>query len=405
MTLFAKNSTTAPWPVQDITMTRLVQKKNIQSVYSLKQEVGRGSWGVVRKCQHRQSREWFACKTLHKARVPPELLEQEVLNLARAKGHEHLVELVEVFEDKRNIHIVTELLTGGELYEQVIQLAKTPRKRFSPRDAAWIVRDILDAIRYLHEDCNIVHRDLKASNFLFARKGVVRSIKIIDFGLTRHAVPKSEDEPAVFKEAVGTVYYVAPEVLTHDEIGYSNKCDIWSVGVIAYLLLAASLPFQGKNEKDTVKLLMSETVQAEFPESRWKDVDPLAVDFCKTLLQKDPTQRPSARDALSLPWIVKHCDEPTFMFSKVEQPIRTEKTLEMDSDLESACSGGLFTTLSTEESWSTRSKNSRSSASPVAEIGPRQYDQEALSVVLEDSSHGKKSILRRMFSRKLSSNG
>ena len=402
-----RSTPTARHPQTPITMASLVQRKNIKSYYNLKHEVGRGSWGVVRKCQHRKTKEWFACKTLHKARVPAEVLEQEVLNLARAKGHEHLVELVEVFEDNRDIHIVTELLKGGELYSKVIQLAKTDQKRFPPRDAARIVRDILDAIRFLHEDCNIVHRDLKASNFLFARKDDAESIVIIDFGLTQHTVPKSKEQPAIFKDAVGTVYYVAPEVLTHDEIGYTNKCDIWSVGVIAYLLLSASLPFQGKDERETVKLLMSDDVQAKFPESRWKDVDPLAIDFCKTLLQKDPSKRPCARDAMSHPWIGKNCGKPQSALAppvSKEQPVPTEKTLEVDSDLESACSGGRATPLSADESFSMRSKNNKSSGSPVAEVVSREDDKETLSVVLEDSSHGKKSgILRRMFSRRSSS--
>ena len=413
MTFFKKktkpggsDSTQSPSCTKPITMASLVQKKNIRSVYNLKQEIGRGSWGVVYECQNRETKAWYACKTLHKAQLPKERLEQEVLNLARAKGHEHLVELVEVFEDKKDIHIVTELLTGGELYEKVIQLAKTSQKRFPPKDAAQIVRDSLDAIRFLHEECNIVHRDLKASNFLFARKDDPKSIVIIDFGLSQLAVPKSAAEPAIFKDAVGTVYYVAPEVLTHDEIGYTNKCDVWSIGVIAYLLLSASLPFQGKTEKETAKLLMSDSVQAEYPESRWKDVDPLAVDFCKTLLQKDPTKGPTAREAMTHPWIVKYCGEPEFAPTTApskEQPVRTEKTLDVDSDLESACSGGLAIALSAEESWSMRSKSTRSSGSPVADMVSQEGNKEALSVVLEDSSHGtKNSVLRRIFSRKSS---
>jgi serine/threonine protein kinase len=82
---------------------------------------------------------------------------------------------------------------------------------------------------------------------------------------------------------------VAPEVFAHDEIGYTNKCDVWSAGVIAYLVLSLSLPFRGRDEQETVRLLMSPNVRAEFPEAEWNDVDPLAIDFCKSLLNRDPS--------------------------------------------------------------------------------------------------------------------
>ncbi|KAG7339758.1 protein kinase domain containing protein [Nitzschia inconspicua] len=235
----------------------------------------------------RETKEWFAVKAINKSQVPEDernILEQEVISLERAQGHPHLVQLVDVFEDRKHIYIVTELLTGGELYERVLDMAhRTPPETFSSLDAAWIIRDILDAIRYLHENCNVAHRDLKASNFLFARKDDPRSIKIIDFGLSHRAAEplsscnceKRTFAPGILIGCVGTVYYVAPEVLTHDTLGYTNKCDIWSVGVIAYLILSGSLPFLGASERETVKLLMTESeLQPKFPNSKWKSVDP-----------------------------------------------------------------------------------------------------------------------------------
>lgn len=356
-------------------------KRSLKSTYLVnkKEVIGQGSWGIVRKCQHRQTKQWFAVKTIHKAQIPKDeadILQQEVSNLERAKGHAHLVELVDVFEDRRSVHIVTELLTGGELYQRVIDMAHyrttttTPMKQttFSMEDAAWMVRNILDAIRHLHEVCHVVHRDLKASNFLFATRDNPRSIKIIDFGLSKH-IDDDDDEDynndngGVGEErltgCVGTPYYVAPEVLTYDpNVGYTNKCDVWSVGVIAYLILSASLPFQGADERETVKILMTESeLEADFPESKWKHVEPMAVDFCKYLLQKDPIERPTARQAMLHPWIVHYCGKPPSPspIGCKEKPNRTEKTLDMDSevDLQSIPSVRGFTcSLSEAASWS-----------------------------------------------------
>jgi serine/threonine protein kinase len=390
-------------------------KKNIQSKYNLKKEViGKGSWGIVRKCQDRQTKQWFACKTISKTQVPCDetvILEQEVTNLERAKGHLHLVELVDVFEDHKDIHIVTELLTGGELYQQVVDLAsRKPPQTFPIADAAWMIRNILEAIRYLHDVCHVVHRDLKASNFLFAKPNDPRSIKIIDFGLSRHAAPLPSDDGEIQQNCdsslgmvtgcVGTAYYVAPEVLTHDTIGYTNKCDIWSVGVISYLILSGSLPFHGTDERETVKLLMAESVHPAFPDTRWKDVDPMAIDFCKSLLQKHPSNRPSARQAMYHPWLVKHCGEPPSTVHK-EKHTRTEKTWDDESDAELpsiASCGGLTSSPSEEESLSVP-RNNASSPELKALSSDKENGSEPLTTVPEDSIHGVRNILRKMITR------
>ena len=195
----------------------------------------------------------------------------------------------------------------------------------------------------------IVHRDLKASNFMFKRKDDVavavaggrgrsgggrsrgptknqnrntvggsnscnnktrnsqnlRDLRIIDFGLST----KIDPDTGLVKGCMGTPYYVAPEVLTKEF--YDSKCDVWSIGVVAYLILSRDLPFRGKTEQETVNLLMkADEHQPTYDSPRWRSLEPEAIDFCKSLLQTDPSKRPTAREAMSHPWIVKHCGPP-----------------------------------------------------------------------------------------------
>ena len=403
------------------------RNKTVKSSYILKEVIGQGSWGVVRKCQHRQTKQVFACKTIHKSKVPSkeeeEMMHEEIANLYRVKGYnDHIVEVVDVYEDKKQIHIVTELISGGELYERVIQLAKTPQKRFKEQDAAWMIHNVLDAIRYLHDVAHCVHRDLKASNFLFADKDDPRSIKIIDLGLSMYNPPSEDEEEdndnvnddnssssttsddhhnngQLFYGCVGTPYYVAPEVLTHDETGYTNKCDVWSIGVIAYLILSVSLPFQGKDERETVKMLMSSDVQANYLDSKWKDVDPLAIEFCKSLLQKDPAKRPSARQAMSHPWLVKHCGEPSF---NAKKEARNELEVEFES-LSPSCS--LKGSISREESLSLRTRSTEASV-PLMDILSKDDDDDnngkivrvVMAPLPEDG--GRRNFLNKLFARR-----
>jgi len=176
------------------------------------------------------------------------------IELLKEVHHPHIIELYEVYEDDSQIHMVTELCTGGELYDKVVEKAESPEGHFNEEDAGILARDILDAIRYIHDELNIVHRDLKPENFLLKDESDEAAVKIIDFGLSR-----KNDAPfgimttrvGTFKEKtwntrapcivhralettqpfyfilIGTPYYVAPEVLTEH---YTYKCDMWSIG-------------------------------------------------------------------------------------------------------------------------------------------------------------------------------
>jgi Protein kinase domain len=149
-------------------------------------ELGHGHYGVVRKCMHRESGDWYAIKSIRKSKVSKiEVLKREIEILKEVK-HPHIIELFEVYEDERYLHLITELCTGGELFDRIIAKTQSTEGHFSEHDAAVLVRAILDAIRYCHDEKGIVHRDLKPENFLFLNDADDAPIKIIDFGLSRH---------------------------------------------------------------------------------------------------------------------------------------------------------------------------------------------------------------------------
>jgi calcium-dependent protein kinase len=163
--------------------------------------LGSGSFGTVRKCSDRSTGELLAVKTIKKSQCTNvESLRREIAILAEV-DHPHIIKLVEIFEDESDLHLVTELCTGGELYDRVIEKAESEEKHFAEEDAACIIRNVLDAIRYCHDVKKIVHRDLKPENFLMLNDSEDSPVKIIDFGLSRF-----DDSPmGIMSSRVGTL--------------------------------------------------------------------------------------------------------------------------------------------------------------------------------------------------------
>jgi calcium-dependent protein kinase len=258
--------------------------------------IGSGAYGMVRKCQNKQSDALAAVKTINKSRVRDVVDLKREIEILRTVNHPNIIRLYDVYEDTYFIHLVTELCTGGELYDRVIDKADSEEGHYSEEDASCLVRDILGAIAYCHDVVKIVHRDLKPENFLLLDKRDDAPIKIIDFGLSRF-----DDSPfGIMNTRVGSPYYVAPEVL---QGAYTNKCDIWSIGVITYLLLCGFAPFNGDDDGET--FFMIENATLVFPSPEWDDISPLAKDFVKALLDRDPNKRIPASAALQHPWIHK----------------------------------------------------------------------------------------------------
>ena len=226
-----------------------------------------------------------------------DVLRREVSLLKEVK-HPNIIELKDLHEDQKYLHLITELCTGGELFDRII--AKTQEEHqdgqscFSEMDAASLIRRTLDAINYCHNVKGIVHRDLKPENFLFKDSSSNSDMKIIDFGLSRH----DDENFGVMKTKVGTPYYVAPEVLDRH---YTKACDMWSIGVIAYILLCGYPPFYGDSDSEIFRNVRSAVY--DYPSPEWDKISSSARNFIDGLLQKDPEQRMSAREALQHSWI------------------------------------------------------------------------------------------------------
>jgi len=259
-------------------------------------ELGHGHYGIVRKCMNRETNQWYAIKSIRKAKVKKiEVLKREIEILKEVK-HPHIIELVDVFEDAKYLHLVTVLCTGGELFDRIIAKSTSPEGHYSEHDAAALIKDILNAIAYCHSK-GIVHRDLKPENFLFLTESEESPIKIIDFGLSRHKDTNEE----MMKTKVGTPYYVAPEVLRRE---YNEACDIWSIGVITYILLCGYPPFYGDSDAEIFNSVR--IGQFDFPSPEWDEISDSAKNFVTFLLQQQAELRPTAPAATDHPWITEH---------------------------------------------------------------------------------------------------
>lgn len=265
----------------------------IEEVFEMKRVLGTGAFSVVKLAEHKKTHETFAIKVVDKdavAKEKKEMLEREVDILKRIQ-HKNIVAVKEIYETEKYLYLVMELATGGELFDSIVK-----RGKYSESDAALLVHQVVSAINYLHSK-GIVHRDLKPENLLLATKDVNSPIKIADFGLS-----KIMEASAVLITACGTPGYVAPEVLKGE--GYQQEVDVWSIGVIMYILLCGFPPFWGENNSKLFEKIM--VGNFSFPSPYWDKVSPSAKDLIRRMLVVDPKQRLSSKEILVHPWILGH---------------------------------------------------------------------------------------------------
>ena len=262
--------------------------------YILPKIIGKGHYGIVHECIHRATRQVLAVKSIEKCKIGRlDHLQREIYLLANI-NHDHIMKMVDCYEDAECVHLITEKYTGGELFDKIIENAST-NGCFSERKTASIIKSLLEPVPYLHDN-DIVHRDIKPENILFENDQEDAAIKLIDFGLSRRH-GKGE---APMSNPVGTAYYMSPELLNGK---YDRSCDIWSIGIVTYILLAGYPPYNGATDE----MIQESTRRGKLHFSdTWMYKSDDAMNFVKCLLRRDPKKRFTAKEALKHPWIRKN---------------------------------------------------------------------------------------------------
>ncbi|XP_058205068.1 calcium-dependent protein kinase 7-like [Rhododendron vialii] len=263
----------------------------IEERYELGRELGRGEFGVTYLCTDKISGEVFACKSISKnklrTRVDIEDVRREVEIMKRLPPHPNIVSLKDTYEDDTAVHLVMELCEGGELFDRIVA-----RGHYTERAAAVVTKTIVEVIVMCHKH-GVMHRDLKPENFLFANKKETAPLKAIDFGLSVFFKPGE-----TFNEIVGSPYYMAPEVLKRS---YGPEIDVWSAGVILYILLCGVPPFWAETEQGVAQAIIRSVV--DFKRDPWPKVSDNAKDLVKKMLNPDPKRRLTAQQVLEHTWL------------------------------------------------------------------------------------------------------
>jgi len=262
----------------------------LQDSYEMKEELGKGAFSVVHLAISKKDGSRVAVKVINKeaqkAEQDAKRLQTEVEILKKVR-HDNIVCLKDLFETSKNLYLVMELVTGGELFDKIVE-----KGQYSEREASIIVKQMLSAVDYLHDN-GIAHRDLKPENLLL-KGGDSTHVMLSDFGLS-----KIVGVDSLMETACGTPYYVAPEVL--QAAGYDKEVDLWSVGVITYLLLCGFPPFYGESLPEVFEQIMK--AEFDFPDPYWTEVSGDAKDFIQKLLVIDPKKRLTTKQALAHPWV------------------------------------------------------------------------------------------------------
>ncbi|ONM56361.1 Calcium-dependent protein kinase 24 [Zea mays] len=269
--------------------------------YRLGAELGRGEFGVTRRCEDAATGEALACKTIRRKRLLLRLAgpdatdvqrEVEITRRMSEVSGGRVACLREACEDDDGVHLVMELCEGGELFDRIFE-----RKHYSERAAAKLARTIVEVVQLCHEN-GVMHRDLKPENFLFVNKSEESPLKAIDFGLSVFFKPGDR-----FTEVVGSGCYMAPEVLKRS---YGPEIDVWSAGVILHILLCGFPPFWGGSDEKIAQSILRGVINLQ--KDPWPKVSQSAKDLVTRMLDPDPCTRLTAKQVLEHPWL-KNADK------------------------------------------------------------------------------------------------
>mmetsp|Transcript_12767 Transcript_12767/g.15149 ORF Transcript_12767/g.15149 Transcript_12767/m.15149 type:complete len:333 (-) Transcript_12767:216-1214(-) len=269
-----------------------ITKTDFEKKYSTKEVLGRGSFAIVKRAVRKKDGKELAVKIIKKAKLGQkelQIVHDEVKIMDKIK-HKNCVKLEEIFETNKKLYLVMEKLSGGELFDRIVA-----KGSYSEKEASVLIQSVAAALQYLHS-IGIVHRDLKPENLIYANRDANSVIKITDFGLAKLKSPKQDN---MMETACGTPGYVAPEVLKKQK--YNNSVDVWSLGVILYILLCGFPPFY--HEKTQKLYQQIKQGDYDFPDPYWEDITDSAKDIIKKMLTVDPAKRITIPQILEHPWI------------------------------------------------------------------------------------------------------
>ncbi|KAL2900905.1 Calcium-dependent protein kinase 20 [Bienertia sinuspersici] len=259
---------------------------SIKETYILGRKLGQGQFGTTFMCVERSTGKEYACKSIAKRKLitseDVEDVRREIQIMHHLAGHPNVIGIVGAYEDAVAVHVVMDLCAGGELFDRIIQ-----RGHYTERKAAHLARYIVGVVQACHS-LGVMHRDLKPENFLFVSHHEDSTLKTIDFGLSVFFKPGE-----TFTDIVGSPYYVAPEVLRKF---YSQECDVWSAGVIIYILLSGVPPFWDEHEQGIFEQVLKGNL--DFVSDPWPSISDGAKDLVKRMLVRDPKKRLTAYQVL-----------------------------------------------------------------------------------------------------------
>lgn len=260
--------------------------EDIKQHYTLGKELGRGQFGITYLCTEKSTGQTYACKSILKRKLlskgDRDDMKREIQIMQHLSGQPNIVEFRGAYEDRYSVHVVMELCAGGELFERILA-----KGHYTERAAASICRAIVNVVHICHF-MGVMHRDLKPENFLLASKDEGAMLKATDFGLSVFI-----EEGKVYRDIVGSAYYVAPEVLHRR---YGKEIDIWSAGVILYILLSGVPPFWAETEKGIFNAILQGEI--DFVSDPWPSISDGAKDLIRKMLTQDPKKRATSAQVL-----------------------------------------------------------------------------------------------------------
>ncbi|KAA3682313.1 uncharacterized protein DEA37_0008978 [Paragonimus westermani] len=268
--------------------TQVHKGESVYDYYDILEELGSGAFGVVHRCREKATGNFYACKFVNTPTPQDKQTVHNEIEVMKDLNHPKLIRLHEAFEDKDEIAMVMELLTGGELFDRIAD----DNYQMSEAEVANYIRQVCEGIQHMHDN-NIIHLDVKPEDIM-CETSRSTNVKLVDFGLSRKINP---DESV--RVTTATPEFAAPEIARYEPVGFYT--DMWAIGVLSYVLLSGLSPFAGSSTEETLDRVVHS--QHSFDHENFRGISDAAKDFISKLLQKQPSQRMTVYEALKHPWL------------------------------------------------------------------------------------------------------